>query len=355
MAKFDKIVRLQAENNQAVYHDKDLRLASILRKSIKNAEKSLLKDYLDLLGKYTAEGGFKSRAEAEAFLNRPISQLERIRLLQLANRIPEPQRTQMTTRLKADFQARLNYKKAMQRVLSINSVELEKAISTSTAPIITSVIRDGVGLQSFTISKGLGVGMSFSMPPTRMITAITRKVSRTSGLSASPNFMMSAGYKATLDGLLRGDTIQAIASTIMKADLPTLVETPSGQTVADFNRITHATDVQAKRLARTITTSAAAEGEKEAIQQAGIKQYRSVATLDERTCDICGDLDGKVFDTDSGAGLPPYHPNCRCVIVSAIPSILREELTRTAKVSGKDVELSGNMDYPEYKKKFLTK
>ncbi len=38
--------------------------------------------------------------------------------------------------------------------------------------------------------------------------------------------------------------------------------------------------------------------------------WRSVAHLDEKTCDMCRDRNGQVFD---GRHIqPPYHPNCRC-------------------------------------------
>lgn len=46
-----------------------------------------------------------------------------------------------------------------------------------------------------------------------------------------------------------------------------------------------------------------------------IKGVRWVATLDNRTCVLCGPLDGKVYKIDDGPR-PPRHPNCRCVTVA---------------------------------------
>lgn len=40
-----------------------------------------------------------------------------------------------------------------------------------------------------------------------------------------------------------------------------------------------------------------------------------LATKDERTCPICGELDGQSFDFDSTQGAPPAHPRCRCTPV----------------------------------------
>lgn len=48
-------------------------------------------------------------------------------------------------------------------------------------------------------------------------------------------------------------------------------------------------------------------------------KWRFVATLDSRTCPICGDYDGQVFDVDDdSAPVPPLHVNDRCVSVPVI-------------------------------------
>ena len=45
-----------------------------------------------------------------------------------------------------------------------------------------------------------------------------------------------------------------------------------------------------------------------------IKSVQYVATLDTKTCPVCGTLDGKVWDLDEQHPTPPMHYNCRCVI-----------------------------------------
>ena len=56
-----------------------------------------------------------------------------------------------------------------------------------------------------------------------------------------------------------------------------------------------------------------------------LKGWEWVATRDERTCPICGGMDGKVFTFDSSQLQPPSgsHPGCRCTI---IPVLIDEEL-----------------------------
>lgn len=44
--------------------------------------------------------------------------------------------------------------------------------------------------------------------------------------------------------------------------------------------------------------------------------YKWLATLDRRSCLVCGELDGKIFrNLDEIKTMPPIHLNCRCVIV----------------------------------------
>lgn len=53
----------------------------------------------------------------------------------------------------------------------------------------------------------------------------------------------------------------------------------------------------------------------------GVKKYKFVAAIDNRTCSVCHELNGKVFNIDEarvGVNFPPIHPNCRSVTVPVI-------------------------------------
>ena len=56
---------------------------------------------------------------------------------------------------------------------------------------------------------------------------------------------------------------------------------------------------------------------------AGRTQYTYVCENAESSCEVCQNLDGKVFDiyeAETGKNLPPMHPNCRCSI-NAYPAL----------------------------------
>lgn len=47
--------------------------------------------------------------------------------------------------------------------------------------------------------------------------------------------------------------------------------------------------------------------------------YKWMATLDRRTCLVCGSYDGKIFKSlDEIKNMPPFHLNCRCLIVPVV-------------------------------------
>lgn len=67
-------------------------------------------------------------------------------------------------------------------------------------------------------------------------------------------------------------------------------------------------------LVRTAASSANAQTRAESFKAIGVKTWRFVATLDERTSIQCASLDGKVYPVGKGP-IPPLHPNCRSVAV----------------------------------------
>ncbi|MFY9342213.1 MAG: minor capsid protein [Planctomycetota bacterium] len=80
-------------------------------------------------------------------------------------------------------------------------------------------------------------------------------------------------------------------------------------------------------LVRTAGTHFSATANTEAFKAIGVDRYRWVATLDSRSCPVCGANDGKVWEHGDGP-LPPSHPNCRCAVT---PAFGDPEGTRASK------------------------
>ena len=91
-----------------------------------------------------------------------------------------------------------------------------------------------------------------------------------------------------------------------------------------------------------------------------VPKYEILATLDSKTCSICGDLDNEVYEVGKevvGVNMPPFHPLCRCTTVPHYDDTPTEGLTRVARdpETGKTYEVPADMSYREWKKKFIEK
>lgn len=89
----------------------------------------------------------------------------------------------------------------------------------------------------------------------------------------------------------------------------------------------------------------------------GVEQYEILATLDSKTCGVCGKLDGKIYfvsEAVAGKNMPPFHPCCRCTDVPYYPDMPTEGRTRIARdAAGKNISVPADMTYEEWKKRFL--
>lgn len=86
-------------------------------------------------------------------------------------------------------------------------------------------------------------------------------------------------------------------------------------------------------------------------------EYMILATLDRRTCEICGSQDTnhyKIKDAKIGINMPPFHPNCRCTttVYFEDDDLPGERMMRDE--SGKSVK-TDYMNYDEWKKKYVDK
>ena len=120
----------------------------------------------------------------------------------------------------------------------------------------------------------------------------------------------------------------------------------------------HASVADARRLIRTETTRAANNASLESFKRCRIKRYQFVATLDLRTSELCAALDGKEFDVaeaKTGVNMPPMHPYCRSVIVTALTAQERARLQRAAldPKTGKSIMVPADMTYKEWYEQYV--
>lgn len=109
----------------------------------------------------------------------------------------------------------------------------------------------------------------------------------------------------------------------------------------------------AERLVRTESAFYHNSAELRAYQELGVEKYRIIATLDNRTSNICQHKDHKVFkisEAKQGVNFPPFYPLCRTTTAAYFGEEFEPE-TRIARdpKTGKSYEIS-NMSYEQWAK-----
>lgn len=117
----------------------------------------------------------------------------------------------------------------------------------------------------------------------------------------------------------------------------------------------------AARLVHTESAFVSAEAARDTYASLNVERFEVDAALDAKTCGICGEMDGKVFDRkdyQTGLTANPFHPNCRCTTVPYVDDDIQRELERkTGRAmrnpeTGK-TEIADAMTYKEWKEKYV--
>ena len=81
----------------------------------------------------------------------------------------------------------------------------------------------------------------------------------------------------------------------------------------------------AYRLLHTESSFLMSEATHAGYKEDGVEKYEILATLDSKTCNVCGELDNKVYEVGkevTGVNMPPFH-HCAAVRLSRTMMILR--------------------------------
>jgi hypothetical protein len=125
----------------------------------------------------------------------------------------------------------------------------------------------------------------------------------------------------------------------------------------DFARVMKVDRNRATVLLQTESARVRSMAEIESYKQMGVSKYQIIATLDDRTSDICQSMDMKIFDTkdyEVGVTAPPFHPNCRSTKAPYYEDSLITDNGRIARgESNKNVYVPSDMTYKEWKQEYI--
>lgn len=191
----------------------------------------------------------------------------------------------------------------------------------------------------FVVSKGLKITSAFiGINETAIKTAISYPWSGenfSDAIYKNKNKMLATLKQELTQGMITGASIQKMSANVK-------------------NRLDIGTK-EAQRLIRTESTAVLVDSSNKAYKDFGLDKYEYIASLDEKTCDKCAPLDGKVFLLDEmvkGVNAPPLHPHDRCDICPSVDIPTGERLAKDV-ATGKYVYIPGDMSYTEWKEKYV--
>lgn len=128
----------------------------------------------------------------------------------------------------------------------------------------------------------------------------------------------------------------------------------------EFAKNTGTSFRNSQRLVRTEIAYIKGQATQKAFKQYNIQKYQFVATLDDRTSEMCQEMDLQVFnlkDAVVGVNYPPLHPYCRSVATPYFDDDLSESLPEGERAArdrrGRSMNVPASMSYKEWKEKYL--
>lgn len=196
---------------------------------------------------------------------------------------------------------------------------------------------------AYEVAKGIEVGTNLAKLDTRAVETIITKPWAQDGANFSDRIWSS---KDKMINTLHTELTQSIIRG----------EHPSKAAKAVSKKLGVGLH-QAKTLVYTESAAIASVAKKDCLKELDVERYEVVATLDNRTSNICQALDGKVFDMKDysvGSTAPPFHPNCRSTTCPYFNDEFTKDEKRVARdEDGNNYHVPGDMKYPEWKKTFV--
>lgn len=306
----------------------------ILRAS-KRATASLARDILAMLGSSNP-----TREELMVVLDMPPTADAVGYLVRHAETLPEPLRTQWLVRLSNPATAGLvTLRRAVDLRQRMAAEEIARTASATLSPLIQTTVHEASLRAAYDVTKQVGMAVSFSHVPKRQIEQVMKGTAFGRAIrlqnEATRKYALHLGKDearavktCVLEGMLAGQGVERIARNA--AEL----------TGKDLPRV--------RTLVRTTLNAAANDAKRARYEEIGIDRVRFLSTLDERTCKVCGPYDGRTFPLDEAPRLP-LHPNCRCLLVSAIA---KPKQRRARDAEHRDLLVPGSMTYEEWRAEY---
>lgn len=272
-------------------------LAKILSRLTNRSIDSLTADIEGMM-----ERGRYRDVPAAVFLNSQADSGTLKRLTDLIGRVPEKMRPKLWKAVSEQIaRHRMTNRSAIRTLARLNVYSVLDDVLDSTARILETTARNGYLRGTFILQKEAGAAWTTDGMLQGRTQIVVDSLYRLSDAKRFMDPVADMSSKVVIDAMLRGLPPDDVAESV--------------------DDIKGAMVYRSKREARTTLTAASQAGHHEAYVAHGVRQYRFVATYDERTCELCGMMDRRRFPVHSakeGYNYPPLHPNCRCTTMAVM-------------------------------------
>lgn len=198
---------------------------------------------------------------------------------------------------------------------------------------------------AFEVQKGFGVGFVVDKLDENRLSKVIGKPWALDGVNFSSRIWKN---KEKLINELHGTLVRNIISGADPA-----------KAIKEIENKMNVSRSAAGRLIMTESAYFSSAAQKDMFNELDVEKYQIVATLDNRTSEICSELDGKVFDMkdyEAGVTAPPFHPNCRTTTIPYFDDweelgVDPERIARDEE--GNNYYVPADMTYKEWKREFV--
>lgn len=310
-----------------------------LIKAYEQATKDINKEISRIFKNYAKDSGL-SKDTLIRLLNRKESETHYKNLLEVINNNITDER--LKKKLLAKYNApaysyRISRYEALQQNIDLELKKLANLEQQITEIRYVDTINETYYRNIFNVQQNLGYAFSFNQIDTKTI-----------NLLLNENWIDNANFSQRIwnNSEKLGEYLrtQLTASSMSGKSIQKIA-----QELADYMNVGI---YNATRLVRTEVNHFANETEMLSYEELDIEKYRFIATLDNRTCEHCAELDNKVFkvkDRKPGKNCPPIHSNDRCTTVAEFDDDVIDGLQRRARdENGKPILVPQDMNYKEW-------
>lgn len=204
--------------------------------------------------------------------------------------------------------------------------------------------RDGYHRALFEVQKGLHVGWDVAGVDDRTLYKILKKPWTPDGNTFSDR-IWGAGASG------KNRLIHTVHTELTRN---MILGKASDDAIKNLAKAMNASKHNAGRLIMTESAYFSNLADLDAYRELGVEQFEVLETLDATTCELCGELDGKVFPLSAfevGVTAPPFHPWCRGTTAPYFDDDFGERVARGA--DGETYHVPSDMTYKEWKKTFV--